>query len=62
MLHIEARDYEAGGVTIRQHDNGNGWEYMGEAKMITQIRAGRNVISALEDLGGARPPTKKSPK
>lgn len=52
VLHIEARDYEAGGVTIRQHDNGNGWEYMGEAKMITQIRAGRNVISALEDLGG----------
>ena len=51
VLHIEARDYEAGGLTIRQHENGNGWAYVGEAKAINQIRAGRNVISALEDLG-----------
>ncbi len=50
VLHIEARDYEAGGLTIRQHENGNGWELVGEAQDIINIRAGRRVINALADL------------
>lgn len=52
VLHIEARDFQSGGLTIRQRENGSGWDVVGDAKAITQIRAGRNVISAMEELGG----------
>lgn len=52
VLHVEARDFEAGGLTIRQRENGSGWEVVGEAKAITQIRAGRKVIEALAETGG----------
>ena len=52
VLHIEARDFQSGGLTIRQRDDGSGWDVVGDAKVITQIRAGRNVIAALEELGG----------
>ena len=51
VLHIEARDFEGAGLTIRQKDDGSGWDLVGDAKAITQIRAGRNVISGLEELG-----------
>ena len=51
VLHVEARDFEATGLTIRQRENGSGWDAVGEAKAIVQIRAGRNVIFAIEELG-----------
>lgn len=52
VLHVEARDFEGGGLTIRQRDDGSGWDVVGEAKEIAQIRTGRKVLEALADNGG----------
>lgn len=52
VLHIEARDFESGGLTIRQRDNGSGWDVVGEAQEIQRIRVGRTVIEALEEFEG----------
>lgn len=52
VLHVEARDFEATGFTIRQRENGSGWDEVGEAKAIVRIRAGRKVIEALVETGG----------
>lgn len=51
VLHIEARDFMAESLTIRQRENGSGWDVVGGAMAINQIRAGRNVLGALETLG-----------
>lgn len=51
VLHIEARDFMTESLTIRQREDGSGWEMVGGAKAISQIRAGRNVLGALEELG-----------
>jgi KaiC/GvpD/RAD55 family RecA-like ATPase len=52
VLHIEARDFETPGLTIRQREDGSGWELLGEAKEITHIRTGRKVIDAIAEMGG----------
>ena len=53
VLHVEARDFEGAGLTIRQRADGNGWEWLGEARTIERIRAGRKVVEAIEALGGS---------
>ena len=50
VLHIEARDFEAEGLTLRQRPAGDGWELVGAAKERERIRAGRRVIDALADF------------
>ena len=52
VLHIEARDYEAAGMTLRQREDGGGWDVLGEAKAIAQIRVGRKVLEELAETGG----------
>ena len=52
VLHIEARDFESGGLTIRQREDGSGWDVVGEAQEIQRIRVGRKVIEALEEFEG----------
>ncbi len=50
VLHVEARDFEAQALTLRQKEGGNGWDVVGEGREITRIRAGRRVIEALADF------------
>ncbi len=50
VLHIESRDYEATGLTLRQREDGGGWDVVGEAKAITRIRAGKRVVAALAEF------------
>ena len=46
-LHAEARDFDVQDITIRQAENGAGWEYVGDAAAGVAIRAGR---VGLQDL------------
>lgn len=46
-LHTEARDFDPDDLTIRQAENGAGWEYVGDAAVGVAIRAGRVGLNDL---------------
>lgn len=50
-LHVESRDLDIEGMTIRQAANGAGWEYQGDKQEIARIRAGKKVVDALKEHG-----------
>jgi hypothetical protein len=50
-LYAEARDFDVQDVTIRQAENGAGWEYIGDAAMGESIRAGRVAVDLLKTHG-----------
>lgn len=50
-LHAEARDFDPADITIRQADNGAGWEYVGDAAAGVAIRAGRVGVADLLAAG-----------
>ena len=52
VLHVEARDFQSVSLTIRQREDGGGWDVIGQAKAIERIRVGRKVMEAIEALGG----------
>ena len=52
VLHFESRDAEISALTIRQLENGAGWENLGAALEIKNIRAGRRVVEILQAAGG----------
>ena len=49
ILHAESRDLDIRNMTLRQADNGAGWEYVGDAHEIEKVRAGRKVLETLLD-------------
>ena len=49
VLHAESRDLDIRNMTLRQADNGAGWEYVGDAHEIEKVRAGRKVLETLLD-------------
>ena len=51
VLHMESRDINLKPVTIRQAPNNGGWQHVGDEQAITNIRAGRRVIAALQKEG-----------
>ena len=50
-LYTEARDFDVQDVTIRQAENGAGWEYVGDAAAGVAIRAGRVGVQDLTTAG-----------
>jgi KaiC/GvpD/RAD55 family RecA-like ATPase len=50
-LHIESRDIDADGMTIK-FDKSQGWIYEGSADALEKIRGGRRVIAAMKEMGG----------
>ncbi len=51
VLHAESRDVDVGNMTLRQLVNGAGWEYVGDAVEMKQIRAGKATLEAMLELG-----------
>lgn len=51
LLHCESRDIELEPITIRQSDDGAGWEALGDATRIHEIRAGRRIVEAIMEHG-----------
>jgi hypothetical protein len=51
LLHMESRDVDLSSLTIRQAENGAGWECLGNGNEIEKIRAGRAVIDAMSRHG-----------
>jgi hypothetical protein len=51
ILHFESRDLEIDNLTIRQSDGGAGWECLGGASELPRIRAGRAIVTALQEHG-----------
>lgn len=49
VLHVESRDLDIRDMTLRQAENGAGWEYVGDAYEIEKVRAGRKVLETLLD-------------
>lgn len=49
ILYAESRDVDVENMTLRQADNGAGWEYLGNATEIERIRAGRQTLQAMLD-------------
>lgn len=47
ILHAESRDYDIRNMTLRQAENGAGWEFVGDAYEIERIRAGRKVLETM---------------
>ncbi len=47
VLHAESRDLDIRNMTLRQAENGAGWEYVGDANEIEKVRAGRKVLDAI---------------
>lgn len=50
-LHIESRDIDADGMTIK-FDKSQGWIYEGNGDALEKIRAGRRVLQAMREMGG----------
>jgi RecA-family ATPase len=50
VLHVESRDVDADDMTIK-FDGATGWSYEGDGCAIEEIRAGREVVKALRELG-----------
>ena len=51
VLHMESRDMALKPITIRQVANNGGWQHVGDEQAITNIRAGRKVVEALQKEG-----------
>ena len=51
VLHMESRDVDLSSMTIRQADNGAGWECLGNGDEIRRIRAGKAVVEAMRAHG-----------
>jgi putative DNA primase/helicase len=51
ILHLESRDVDVPNMTIRQADNGVGWECLGNGAEIFKIRAGKRVIKLMAEQG-----------
>ena len=47
ILHAESRDLDIRNMTLRQADNGAGWDYVGDAHEIEKVRAGRKVLETM---------------
>lgn len=50
-VYTEARDFDTGDMTIRQAENGRGWEYLGDATVGVAIQAGRVGADLLRTHG-----------
>lgn len=50
-LHVQSRDFEADDMTIKQADNGAGWEYLGDLSVGVAIAAGRIGVADLQAAG-----------
>ncbi len=50
-IYVEARDFDAEGMTIRQAENGRGWEYLGDANVGVAIQAGRIGVDLIAAHG-----------
>ena len=50
-LHVESRDFDAEDMSIKQADNGAGWEYIGSAAAVNEIAAGRVGMTDLIAAG-----------
>ena len=50
-IFTEARDFDAEDMTIKQADNGAGWEYLGDAMLGQSIAAGRVGVQDLKTAG-----------
>jgi len=50
-IYTEARDFDAEDMTIKQADNGAGWEYLGDATLGQSIAAGRVGLNDLRAAG-----------
>lgn len=50
-LHVESRDFETDDMTIKQADNGAGWEYLGDASVGVALTAGRVGVADLQAAG-----------
>lgn len=50
-LHVESRDFDADDMTIKQADNGAGWEYLGDASVGVALAAGRIGVADLMAAG-----------
>jgi len=50
-IYTEARDFDAEDMTIKQADNGAGWEYLGDAMLGQSIAAGRVGVADLKTAG-----------
>ena len=50
-LHVESRDFDADDMTIKQADNGAGWEYLGDAAVGVALAAGRIGVADLMAAG-----------
>lgn len=51
VLHMESRDVDLSSMTIRQADNGAGWESLGTGAEIKTIRAGRRIVETIQEHG-----------
>lgn len=50
-LHVESRDFDTDDMTIKQADNGAGWEYLGDATVGVALAAGRIGVADLMAAG-----------
>lgn len=50
ILHAESRDVDVENMTLRQRQNGAGWEYIGDAFEIKKIRSGRMTLEAMREM------------
>lgn len=50
-IYTEARDFDTEDMTIKQADNGAGWEYMGDATVGVAIAAGRVGVDLIREHG-----------
>ena len=50
-LHVESRDFDIDDMTIKQADNGAGWEYLGDAAVGVALQAGRVGVADLKAAG-----------
>lgn len=51
LLHVESRDFESYALTIRQAEDGAGWETLGDGLKLKEIRAGKKAAQAMSDHG-----------
>jgi len=47
VLHVESRDSDVRPMTLRQAENGAGWEYLGDSHELERVRAGRKVLETM---------------